>query len=314
MATQIIPDLVRNTVPGYAPVAIHNGRRKKSFSSPCQRARRHPHARSAKAPGLKPISSQEAAADYIPLVKHLAYQMRGHLPAQVDVNELISEGMLGLVDALQKFDATKQVKFESYARHRIRGAILDGLRNLDPASRDMRRRERILHEKRREMEGRLGRGVTDSELAQALGCSLERFYDLLRDLQAFSASPDAIYANGEVPINLAEFIVENRAPSAFEMCYRREQQEIMRKVLRTLPEKEQMVLKLYYYGEVSMKDIAAQMGVDQSRVSQLHSTALAKLRRRVGAYLGRVPQRYQAHSQMPNSANFDQSSATSNAN
>lgn len=311
MATQLIPEMLNEIIPGPQPTVLRVGGRKKLPSSLCRKSRRRALTHSAKALGLKPVSSQDVATEYIPLVRRMAYQMRGHLPAQVDVNELISEGLLGLVDALQKFDATKRIKFESYARYRIRGAILDGLRNLDPASRDMRRKEKILQQKRQEMEGRLGRGVTEAELADALGCPLEQLYILLRDLQAFTVGSPTVCATDEVPLNLAEFVVEDRTASPFEMCYRSEQQDIMRKLLKTLHEKEQIVLTLYYYGEVPMKDIAMRLGVDQSRVSQLHTAALAKLRRRVGAYLGRVPQYYRVHFQAAHPECSDRSLASS---
>jgi RNA polymerase sigma factor for flagellar operon FliA len=121
--------------------------------------------------------------EMLPLAKRLAFKIREHLPAHVEIDDLLANGVLGLVDAVAKFDTAKRVKLESYARHRVRGAILDGLRGADPASRDMRRKNKRIQQLYRELEVKLGRPAADEEVAAALGLSLPQWYQTLNEVQ-----------------------------------------------------------------------------------------------------------------------------------
>lgn len=231
---------------------------------------------------------QRLVVAMLPLVKRMAFQMRTRLPAHIEVDELVGNGVLGLVDAVSKFDNSKRVKPESYARHRIRGGMLDGLRALDPVSRDMRRKNKKVEGAYRELEAKLGRAVSDEEVSAALGMSLKAWHRTLRELRGVgldgwgrvesAGSVGNRQASGENPTT-------SRQENPFESCYRREQQEILNRAVARLPERQRLVITLYYQRELAMKQIAAQLNVDESRVSQLHAAALLRLKSCVQALL-----------------------------
>jgi RNA polymerase sigma factor for flagellar operon FliA len=223
----------------------------------------------------------------LPLVKRIAFKLRQRLPAHVELDDLVGAGVLGLLDAVRKFDPRKDVQIESYARHRIRGAILESLRSLDPASRDMRRKSKQAEKVYWDLEARVGRPVTDPEMAQALGITLEEWYRTLWELQVLdldwlrpvgSVGRKQTYENTQLADHQA---------SPFDLCYRREQREILTQAVAHLRERERMVISLYYLQGLTMKQIATQLGVDESRISQLCSAALDRLRLRVQAMLRR---------------------------
>ena len=233
---------------------------------------------------------QQALGRLLPLVKHLAFKIREHLPAYVEVDDLLGNGMLGLVDAVAKFDTSKRVKLESYARHRVRGGILDGLRGADPASRDMRRKSKKVQQLCREMEVKLGRPVTDEEIAGALGLALPQWHRTLNEIhsvgfdcgaRALSAGPTARRPSAE------RALLADPEAGPEELCYRREQREIVGQALSRLRERERQILTLYYYQELTMKQIADRLSIDESRVSQLHSAALVRLKAAVTSMLQR---------------------------
>lgn len=211
----------------------------------------------------------------LPLVRRIAIKLHRRLPSQVELDELVGAGSLGLVDALRKFDPRKGVKLESYASHRIRGAMLDSLRGLDPASRDLRAKCKQVAEAERRLEGRLGRAVEDSEVASELGLNLAQLYRL--KLEISNLGFEFRDSNFEIRVSDAD--------DPFRCCYRREQQEILKRSLAGLPKREQVVLSLYYHEGLRMRGIAERLGVDESRVSQIHSVARARLRKRVNAVL-----------------------------
>ena len=224
----------------------------------------------------------------LPLVKKVALHMRERLPVHVELDDLVSTGVLGLVDAVQKFDASKQVRLEQYAQHRIRGAILDGLRGLDTASRDMRRKNKNAERVYRELEAKLGRTPNDQEMAKALGLSLGRWYRTVLELNAVGV--DWLRPLASVGTRESVPVPEDSLPAAneghqFEACYLRERKEILHRALGHIPERERQVVELYYREELTMREIGERLGIDESRVSQLHSTALERLRRRVKDFL-----------------------------
>jgi RNA polymerase sigma factor for flagellar operon FliA len=223
-----------------------------------------------------------------PLVKRVAFEMRQHLPSHVEMDDLVGAGTLGLVDALRKFDPSRNVKLESYARHRIRGGILDALRTLDPASRDMRKRARKVERTYRELEARLGRPVQDEEIAVALGISLKVWHCWAREIHAlgFDGWQRCETAGIAGKLRMKEegwMAVPQEGP--FDLCYRREQRDLLNRALARLPERERLIVTLYYQQDLTMKEIAARLEVDESRVSQLHAEALERLRARVRASL-----------------------------
>ncbi len=283
MATQPNPNREFTRKAGTAPgLRRHPGRKKSAAKRSLPVA-----AASADILLLEP-DRQRVLVRMLPLVKRMAYQMREHLPAHVDVEDLVGNGTLGLVDAISKFDSRKQVKVESYARHRIRGSILDGLRSLDPVSRDMRKKNRKVEQVYRQLEARLGRPAGDEEIAAALGLSLPQWHNTLREMQgvgvegwsrAGSAAPTLKHVATE------ETLATVPEEDPFQLCYRAEQRAILRRALSHLRERDRVIISLYYQEELTMKQIAARLDVDESRISQLHAAALARLKTCVQALL-----------------------------
>jgi len=222
----------------------------------------------------------------MPLVKRVALQLRGHLPAHVELGDLVSAGALGLIDAVRKFDPGKGVTIESYARFRIRGAILDSLRNDDPASRDMRRKIKKIESVSRNLAFQLGRPAGDGEIARALGLSLAEWHNMVSELQRLGIEGTETNIFREVRQRVdEENLADHTADDPFSLCYRREQRDILNQALLCLTEREHSIIRLYHREALTMKQIGARLGIDESRVSQLHSAALIRLHSRVAAAL-----------------------------
>jgi len=217
----------------------------------------------------------------LPLVKRVAFEMRERLPQHVEIADLAGAGVLGLLHAVRKFDARKHVKIETYARHRIRGAILDSLREMDTASRDMRRKNKNAEKVYQRLQSELGRAVTDDEMAQALGISLKKWYRTMQELNSMGVEWMRPAQLPEANIVDEKNLPADGRENPFDLCYRNEQREIMGRAAAALPERERMVIALYYEREMTMKQISEKMGIDESRVSQIHSAALARLRNKV---------------------------------
>lgn len=225
----------------------------------------------------------------MPLVRRMALKMRKSLPAHVELDDLVGAGVLGLLDAARKFDAKKSVKIESYARYRIRGAILDGLRTLDTVSRDLRKKNKKMEKALHDLQSKLGRRAEDEEAAEALGMSLREWHHSLHELQGAGVEwirPTQCMTFREV--NEDKLAAPNQE-SPFDLCYRRERRDIAKRALACLPEREREIVILYHSREMTMKQIGIKLGIDESRVSQLHTAAVARLRLSVRAILDRPP-------------------------
>jgi len=236
----------------------------------------------------------ELIVKLLPLVKRMALQMRERLPLHVELDDLVSTGVLGLIDAVRKFDSRKDVKIEQYAQYRIRGAILDGLRVLDSASRDMRKKSKKAETVYRKLESKLGRPPSDGEMAEGLGGGLKAWYrtvlelqavgmDWLRPMGSVGTREPASWRAGE------ESLAADDPVDQYQACFRRERREILKRALDRISERERQVVVLYYDQGLTMKAIGKRLGIDESRVSQLHTAALARLRQRVTGIL-RHPQ------------------------
>jgi RNA polymerase sigma factor for flagellar operon FliA len=218
----------------------------------------------------------------------VALKIRKCLPAHVELDDLFSDGVLGLVDAVTKFDASKRVRLETYARHRIRGSILDGLRGADPASRDLRRKNQRIQKLYNELEVKLGRSVMDDEMAAVQGMNLAQWHRALTEVQSagFEVSARTLSAGPTAKRPCAEAaLLEDDDPDPFDLCYRREQREILGRALSILRKRERQIVTLYYGHELAMKLIAEHMNVDESRISQLHAAALVRLKANVHSLL-----------------------------
>ena len=239
----------------------------------------------------KPIQDREKLViDMLPLVKGVALKIRKRLPAHVEVDDLLSDGVVGLVDAVAKFNPRKRVKLESYARHRIRGSILDGLRGADPVPRDLRRKHKNFQKLNQELEADLGRPVKDEEMAAGMGMTVAQWHHELNEIQSagidcgartLSAGPTFMQTSVE-PAFLA-----GDDSNAFDLCYLREQREILALSLSQLRERERQIIILYYQRGLTMQEIATRMKVDASRVSQLHAAALVRLKAKVDSLIHR---------------------------
>ncbi len=213
--------------------------------------------------------------DHLPLVKAIAVRVHESLPVHVDLDDLIHAGILGLFDAASKYDPDKQVVFQSYAKHRIRGAILDSLRQLDWASRDLRKRQKQVDAITRELSSRLGRTPTELEVAEGLGVDVERWRHMLMELRSVglvtpSRAPQ--YEDNTQP----EFPAPHDSQPD-QICNRAELREALTSAMQCLPERYQKVVFLYYTNEMTMKEIGDVLGVNESRVSQIHKSALSKM-------------------------------------
>jgi RNA polymerase sigma factor for flagellar operon FliA len=213
--------------------------------------------------------------DHLPLVKVIAIRVHESLPVHVDLDDLVHAGVLGLFDAVTKYDATKNVAFQAYAKHRIKGAILDSLRQLDWASRDMRKRQKQVDTITRELAAKLGRNPHETEVASQMGVSMDRWRRIQMELR--TVGPASLTPNTDHERDLAQ---EYPATPEFQpdvMCQHRQLQSTLARAIGTLPERYQKVVVLYYTNDMTMKEIGEIMGVNESRVSQIHKTALKKM-------------------------------------
>lgn len=220
-------------------------------------------------------------------VRYIARHIQQRLPPHVSFDDLFQAGILGLIDAVDKFDSQKNVQFMSYARFRIRGAILDSLREMDWGPRNLRRQARRIEQASRELTGELSHFPSEPEIASKLNLPVEEFQLLLGKLRGLRLESLHIW--------LEEGAGEEDTPVAcraeedpFEMTFRREMQHQLEEALSELDEKEGDVLGLYYLEELTMKNIGKILGVDESRVSQIHAAALVHLRSRLGSFQPRL--------------------------
>ena len=220
-------------------------------------------------------SKSEVVEQHAALVKRIAYHLIARLPASVDVEDLIQAGMIGLLDASHQFNASQGASFETYAGIRIRGAMLDEIRRNDWAPRSVHRKAREISEKMHEIEQRKGRNATDSEVAYALGLDLNEYHQHLQDStghQLFSLND--FTDNDE---NQAHPISD--APSAPDKEVQDNNfQAALAQAIDNLPERERLLMSLYYNDELNLKEIGEVLGVSESRVSQIHSQTVLRLR------------------------------------
>jgi RNA polymerase sigma factor for flagellar operon FliA len=213
--------------------------------------------------------------DHLPLVKAIAIRVHENLPVHVDLDDLIHAGVMGLFDAVTKYDGQKNVAFHSYAKHRIKGAILDSLRQLDWASRDLRRRQKQVESVTRDLAVKLGRNPHETEVAQQMGVGLKRWRQMqmeMRTVGLVSSTPN--------PDQDRERPQEFPATPSLQpdrMCEQRQLETTLARAIGTLPPRYQKVVFLYYTNDLTMRQIGEMLGVNESRVSQIHKIALKKM-------------------------------------
>jgi RNA polymerase sigma factor for flagellar operon FliA len=218
----------------------------------------------------------QVVLEHLPLVKAIAVRVHENLPVHVDLDDLVHAGILGLFDAASKFNPDKQVVFSSYAKHRIKGAILDSLRQLDWASRDLRRRHKQVEAATRDLAAALHRNPTEDEVAQKLGIEVERWRQMMLDLRNVGLVSASTRSSETDDLPAPDF------PSKPEtqpdsICAREQLRGLLGLAMKTLPERYQRVVTLYYQNEMTMKEIGGVLGINESRVSQIHKSALEKM-------------------------------------
>ena len=221
-------------------------------------------------------SRDQLVLDHLPLVRAIAVRVYENLPMHVELEDLVHAGILGLFDAAHKFDGSKQVIFRGYAKHRIKGAILDSLREMDWASRDLRRRHKRLEEVTRELSAVMERNPTEVEIAEKMGMDLPRWRQVALELRMvgfLSASTRMIdHEEGPAP----EFPATSDSNPGV-MAGRRQLESVLAAALGELPPRYREVITHYYNGGKTMREIGEAMGVNESRVSQIHKAALERL-------------------------------------
>jgi RNA polymerase sigma factor FliA len=220
--------------------------------------------------------------EQLPQVRYIARRIHDRLPRHVAFEDLVHAGVVGLIDALNKFDLTKHVQFSSYAKFRIRGAILDNLRELDWSPRELRRKGRLVESTYAQLSGKHGRAPDENEIAQEMGIQLKELQSLLAELDGLELGSLRVESprDGKEE-DLTDYIPSKPEETPFFQCLRSETKHLIEKAISELPDKEQRVLALYYYDELTMKEVGVALGIGESRVSQIHSLAMVRLRARL---------------------------------
>ncbi|MEZ2345958.1 FliA/WhiG family RNA polymerase sigma factor [Terriglobus sp. RCC_193] len=233
--------------------------------------------------GIEPLRMHQAVRDQL-LVEHLstvrfvARRIHERLPQHVDIDDLVSAGIVGLMDAFAKFDHAKQVQFKSYAQFRIRGAILDSLRTLDWSPRELRRKGRAVEDAVRTLTQRLGRSPVETEVADEMAMSLQEYQQLLGELKGLEIGSLNLERNEDGGDDELSYLPGSESDEPLFRCLKGELRQRLVDAIEGLPEKERMVVSLYYHEELTMKEIGVVLGVVESRVSQIHTSAVVKLR------------------------------------
>jgi RNA polymerase sigma factor FliA len=231
---------------------------------------------------------------YAPLVKYVAGRLGSGLPAHVEEGDLVSYGLLGLIGAIERFDPTRDIKFETYAIARIKGSIIDELRSMDWVPRSVRARARDIERTISSLEAKLTRAPTDEEIAHQLGITEDEFQDSLLEISRTSiAALDELWtssSHGGDPVALIDTIEDPQAAEPQSAMAQTELREALGESIARLPEREKLVVTLYYYEELTLREIGEVLGVTESRVSQLHTKAILRLKARLSATRAGVTQ------------------------
>lgn len=235
---------------------------------------------------LTPQQKDKLIMEYAPLIKFIAQKIAARLPSNIELDDLISSGVIGLMDAIEKYDPTRDNKFKTYAEFRIRGSILDELRAQDWVPRSVRDKAKMLDRTIIEIEAEFGRSATDEEVAERLGISMDEFYDLVnqvRPVSVLSIDEAATFSSVDKKsiLNLLEGCKLNNPLTQLNL---KAIKEVVTTAIEELPERQRLVLSLYYYEDLNLKEIGKILRVTESRVSQLHAQAIARLRAKLTQY------------------------------
>jgi RNA polymerase sigma factor for flagellar operon FliA len=226
-------------------------------------------------------SRDQLVLEYAPLIKYIAQKIAARLPANIELDDLISSGVIGLMDAMDKYDATRDNKFKTYAEFRIRGAILDELRAQDWVPRSVREKAKVLERCFAKIEHQMGRQATDEEVCQELGINQDEYHELLNQVRSVSLlSYDDVSHFSKADKRALHGVGDNstKAPTPFNEVNVAYIKKMISDAIRDLPEKQRLVLSLYYYEDLNLKEIGRVLDVTESRVSQLHTQAILRLK------------------------------------
>ncbi|HOY65657.1 MAG TPA: RNA polymerase sigma factor WhiG [Candidatus Ozemobacteraceae bacterium] len=219
---------------------------------------------------------------YASFVKYVAGRIAVNLPSNVEFDDLVSYGILGLIDAIDKYDTGRNTKFKTYAKTRIRGAIFDELRQLDWTPRSIRQKARKLEKAYAKLEGKLGRDATDEEIAEFLKIDISELHKLFDETKkSLLLSLDEIFYDDEEGSSRFDFVEDQKSDNPQRKIEEAEAKRILTDAISKLSERERMVITLYYYEDLTSKEIGKILGVSDSRVSQLHTKAILRLRGRL---------------------------------
>ncbi len=227
---------------------------------------------------LAPCDQDRLIMEHMTTVRFIARRMRERLPQHIDLEDLVSAGVVGLIDAVQKFDHGKQVQFKSYAQFRIKGAILDSLRSTDWSPRELRRQGRAVEAAVQSLTAGLGRSPNQTEIAAEMGVSLHAYQELLGSLKSLEVGSLNVERSDEYGEEELNYIPGPVTDDPLFSCLKGEMRERLMLAIDNLPEKERLVLSLYYFEELTMKEIGATINVVESRVSQIRAAAVKRLR------------------------------------
>ncbi len=236
---------------------------------------------------LTPEQKDKLIMEYAPLIKFIAQKIAMRLPSNIELDDLISSGVIGLMDALEKYDPTRDNKFKTYAEFRIRGAILDELRAQDWVPRSVRDKSKLLDRTIIKLESELGRSPEDKEIAERLGITLEELYDLMNQVKPVSVlsideQPTFSSVDKKSILSILDGCKLNNPHSQLNVKFVK---DVVTNAIEELPERQRLVLSLYYYEDLNLKEIGRVLRVTESRVSQLHAHAIARLRAKLQATL-----------------------------
>jgi RNA polymerase sigma factor for flagellar operon FliA len=225
---------------------------------------------------------EQIVLEHAPLIRYIVNRIAVRLPSHIDLDDLHNTGVIGLMDAIEKYDPEKNCKFKTYAEFRIKGAILDQLRSLDWVPRSVRQKGRRLERAYGEVEQRLGRSASEEEVADSLGLQIEKFHELLNQVRGVSLvnleELRGAGSEGERTGSYADIVEDVHSENPYSALKQQEMRRVIAETIGSLPDKERLVLTLYYYEDLNMKEIGSILGITESRVCQIHTKAVGRLR------------------------------------
>lgn len=229
---------------------------------------------------VDPKVKDQIVVEYAPLIKYIAQKIASRLPANIELDDLISCGVIGLMDAIEKFDPSRDNKFKTYAEFRIRGSILDELRAQDWVPRSIREKAKLVEKAYQKLEAEYGRPATDEEMCEELKVTQEEFHDLLsksKSVSLLNIDDTAAFNRGDKKL-YAGLMEESKHANPFSAVSSKNMRDKIKEGIGQLPEKQRLVLSLYYFEDLNLKEIGQVLDVTESRVSQLHTQAIMKLK------------------------------------